>query len=137
MTDDLRPQPPSQGSVPDAECVHLPDYAGETCAGCGEEIDRYGNTPDDFRFCSFPDCGCDGARLCMAGEASAAAGEYNVEGMYQLRDPRPRLRFLGAVYSGEFNASGIEGEAGDPQGLHPEGESPVAEGETPKDKDHD
>jgi hypothetical protein len=84
-----------------AECIHLPDYAGETC-GCGEEIDRYGNTPNDFRFCSFPDCGCDGARLCMAGTASEAAGKYNVENMYASRDPSARLKFAGAYYGGEF-----------------------------------
>lgn len=86
-----------------AECVHLPDYAGEVCSGCGEEIDRYGNTANDFNACSFPDCGCDGARLCMAGSASDDASKYNVEGMYQLRDPRPRLRFVGAFYAGEFD----------------------------------
>lgn len=29
--------------------------------------DRYGNTEaDPFAFCTFPDCGCDGARLCQA-----------------------------------------------------------------------
>ena len=31
------------------------------------EYDRYGNEIDgEFLYCSFPDCGCDGARLCMA-----------------------------------------------------------------------
>jgi hypothetical protein len=30
------------------------------------ERDKYGNTEDDFQNCSFPDCGCDGARLCDA-----------------------------------------------------------------------
>ena len=88
----------------DAQCVHLPDFAGELCAGCGCEIDAYGNTENDFRFCCFPDCGCDGARLCMAGSASERASEYNVEGMYSSKSPRDRLRFFGAVYSGEFAA---------------------------------
>jgi hypothetical protein len=32
------------------------------------EVDRYGNGPDEQRYCSFPDCGCDGARLCQAEE---------------------------------------------------------------------
>lgn len=31
-----------------------------------DERDKYGNTEDDFQNCSFPDCGCAGARLCMA-----------------------------------------------------------------------
>lgn len=84
------------------ECIHLPDYVGETCGGCGEMIDQYGNTPNDFNACSFPDCGCDGARLCMAGHASELAGKYNVENMYNSRDPRARLNFVGAYYSGEF-----------------------------------
>lgn len=85
-----------------AECAHLPDYAGEVCGGCGDEIDQYGNTENDFNACSFPDCGCDGARLCMAGSASERALGYNVEGMYSSRDPVARMRFMGAVYSGEF-----------------------------------
>jgi len=28
--------------------------------------DEYGNTEDEFIYCSFPDCGCPGARNCMA-----------------------------------------------------------------------
>lgn len=93
-----------------SECVHLPDYAGEKCAGCGDMIDQYGNTENDFNSCSFPDCGCDGARLCMAGCASGRANSYNVENMYNLKDPKPRLRFVGAVWSGEFDP---EKEIGD------------------------
>ena len=31
-----------------------------------ELADQYGNTESNFRNCCFPDCGCDGARLCMA-----------------------------------------------------------------------
>lgn len=85
-----------------ADCIHLADYAGEKCSGCGDEIDQYGNTEYDFHACSFPDCGCDGARLCMAGEASEAAGKYNVEGMYHSRDPKARMQFIGAYYSGDI-----------------------------------
>lgn len=85
-----------------ADCCHLPDYVGEKCAGCGEEIDQYGNTESDFNACSFPDCGCDGARLCMAGNASECANSYNGEGMYSSADPTARMRFAGAYYSGEL-----------------------------------
>lgn len=112
------------------ECVHLPDYAGETCAGCGEEIDGYGNTTNDFKFCSYPDCGCDGARLCMAGEASERAGKYNVEGMYHSRDPKARMAFMAAYYGGEFEprsdaASGIAARSDETaQQAQPEGQEP-------------
>ena len=61
------------------------DFAGEKCAACGEEIDEYGNTESAFQFCCFPDCGCDGARLCMAGEASDRALGQNIEGMWNAR----------------------------------------------------
>ena len=105
------------------ECVHLPDYVGEKCTGCGEEIDEYGNTENDFRFCCFPDCGCDGARLCMAGEASERACKFNGEGMYHSSDPKARMAFADAYYSGEFDrdrdatprkAEGFEAEGSQP-----------------------
>lgn len=41
-------------------------YLEETCAGCGLHVDQYGNTEESFDYCCFPDCGCDGARLCIA-----------------------------------------------------------------------
>lgn len=39
------------------------------------EVDKYGNpmSGDSLPFCCFPDCGCDGARLCMA-ESGAHSG---------------------------------------------------------------
>lgn len=89
-------------SIRESQCAHMPDYAGEICSGCGEEIDGYGNTANDFKYCSFPDCGCDGARLCMAGEASEDALNYNVENMYNSRDPGARFDFIGAYYGGVF-----------------------------------
>jgi hypothetical protein len=64
------------------ECDSHLDYAGKVCPGCEERVDAYGNTAYDFKRCSFPDCGCDGSRLCMAGEASEAARQGNVEGMW-------------------------------------------------------
>lgn len=50
--------------------------------GDGEEVDQYGNpvSGDRLIFCCFPDCGCDGARLCMAERgASGAALSLNIE----------------------------------------------------------
>lgn len=49
------------------------------------ETDKYGNPTDgsSFNYCSFPDCGCDGARLCGAKNgASDSALVGNVEGMW-------------------------------------------------------
>ncbi len=48
----------------------------------GEEVDKYGNpvSGDSLPFCCFPDCGCDGARLCNAKSgASSAALTLNIE----------------------------------------------------------
>lgn len=63
-------------------------------------VDAYGNTEDQpFDYCSFPDCGCDGNRLCMAKNgASERSAEYNVEGMYSSKDPTARMRFIGNIY---------------------------------------
>ena len=46
-----------------------------------DEPDEYGNTErEPFTFCSFPDCGCDGARLCQAKSGpSGAACAINIE----------------------------------------------------------
>ena len=63
-------------------CLEHLDHAGEICKGCGDPIDDYGNTEYSFKYCSFPDCGCDGARLCMAGEASETAMRINIENLH-------------------------------------------------------
>ena len=45
-------------------------------------LDKYGNPLDGNRLinCCFPDCGCDGARLCMAENgAGSAALTWNIE----------------------------------------------------------
>lgn len=68
---------------------HL-DYASGTCPDCNEPVDAYGNTESEFKYCSFPDCGCDGARLCMAGDASEAALDGNVEAMWSGKTPEQR-----------------------------------------------
>ena len=38
-------------------------------------IDKYGNPIDgsSLPYCCFPDCGCDGARLCMAESGASSA----------------------------------------------------------------
>ena len=49
------------------------------CANCDEEVDEYGNTENQFDYCCFPDCGCDGARNCMAREPNYGAASLNIE----------------------------------------------------------
>mgnify|MGYP001574482449 FL=1 len=64
---------------------------GETCPHCLLEVDKYGNTEGDFRNCCFPDCGCDGERLCMAPSgANDNSRACNVEGMYSRKDRKAR-----------------------------------------------
>lgn len=72
-------------------CTEHMSYAEEICPDCGLEVDKYGNTEAQFDNCCFPDCGCDGARLCMAGEASEHANKGNVEGMWS-RGSDPKCR---------------------------------------------
>ncbi len=55
---------------------HCADHEGE------EPADKYGNPLSGDRIinCCFPDCGCDGARLCMAENgASGSACALNIE----------------------------------------------------------
>lgn len=55
--------------------VHLMD-----CGGV--EVDGYGNPTSGDRLinCCFPDCGCPGARLCMAEKGpSSSACSLNIE----------------------------------------------------------
>lgn len=45
-------------------------------------VDEYGNPIDgnSLPFCCFPDCGCDGARLCMAESgANPSSCNMNIE----------------------------------------------------------
>lgn len=73
---------------PAEECDDHLDYAGQICPGCKDPVSIHGNTAYDFRYCSFPDCGCDGARLCMAKEgASERSLDDNVEGMWSGNKP--------------------------------------------------
>lgn len=65
------------------DCMDHLAFTNSTCPDCGESVDAYGNTEYQFDHCSFPDCGCDGERLCMAGEANDNAVNMNVEGMWR------------------------------------------------------
>lgn len=54
------------------------------------KVDSYGNdiNGDSIEFCCFPDCGCDGARLCQAENGpSDYCQEGNVEGMWSGNSP--------------------------------------------------
>lgn len=69
-----------------------PVNANGICPLCNQAcgyLDAYDNpvendgSGDELIYCCFPDCGCDGARLCMAREgASEFACGSNVEGMW-------------------------------------------------------
>ena len=64
-------------------CVDHLEFTEQYCPDCLLSVDKYGNTEDQFDYCSFPDCGCDGARLCMAPQGpSDHASTGNVEGMW-------------------------------------------------------
>ena len=58
--------------------------ASRTCPQCdGDLANGWCEPCDALRECCFPDCGCDGARLCMADSgASERASRQNVEGMW-------------------------------------------------------
>jgi hypothetical protein len=80
-------------------CELCIDHVGSSfCNECGLEVDQYGNTEADFKYCSFPDCGCDGSRLCMAKEgASEHACQGNIEGMWSSNSPEAKKAILSLV----------------------------------------
>lgn len=81
-------------------CVDHLAFTDATCPDCSEPVDGYGNTEYQFEHCSFPDCGCDGARLCMAGEASPRADVQCVEGMWSGKTKKQRtagMALLGSL----------------------------------------
>ena len=69
-------------------CEYAFDHEpGETCLHCNLEVDDYCNTEEDFQNCCFPNCGCDGSRLCMAPSgANDNSAKLNVENMYNRSD---------------------------------------------------
>lgn len=72
------------------QCLDHLAFTEQVCPDCNLAVDAYGNTENSFKYCSFPDCGCDGARLCMAGEASERANGQNVEGMWSGKTEQQR-----------------------------------------------
>ena len=58
------------------------------------ELDKYGNPISGDRLinCCYPDCGCDGSRLCDAENgASEFACSSNVEGMWSGKTKKQRV----------------------------------------------
>ena len=61
-------------------CLDHLEFVNGTCPDCGKPVDPHGNTEDQFDYCSFPDCGCDAARNCMASTgANLASIVLNIE----------------------------------------------------------
>ena len=60
-------------------CLNHLEFVGSNCPDCNKEVDKYGNTEDQFEYCCFPDCGCDGSRNC-----DAPSGACREEGSYDL-----------------------------------------------------
>lgn len=91
-------------------CLDHLNFTNGTCEDCKLPVDAYGNTEDQFDYCCFPNCGCDGDRLCMAKEgASSDAGKYNVEGMYKQTNRkaiRARMELVGFVLEKEKKTKG-------------------------------
>lgn len=82
------------------KCVDHLNFTGGVCPDCSLPVDDYGNTEDSFDFCAFPDCGCDGNRLCMAANgASDRAFEQNVEGMWTAKTAKQRKAVFALVGS--------------------------------------
>ena len=61
------------------KCVDHLGFTNQHCPDCRLEVDAFGNTEDQFEYCCFPDCGCDGARVCMTGEPNSASQAMNLE----------------------------------------------------------
>lgn len=94
MPDEIKPQPQASHA-----CVDHLNFCEAVCPDCNEPVDAYGNTENDFSHCAFPDCGCDGARLCMAGEASKRANQQCVEGMWSNKTREQRRAVFGLLGS--------------------------------------
>lgn len=81
-------------------CDMHEDWATEVCPECKLQVDEFGNTESQFEFCCFPNCGCDGHRLCAVGKPNENAVKCNVEGMWNNGDKksiRARQELYGLV----------------------------------------
>lgn len=82
----------------------------QKCESCKLEVDKYGNTEADRLNCSFPDCGCDGARLCDAPSgANENANGYNVEGMWNQSSSsakKARIKFVEFIHKKKSPSEG-------------------------------
>jgi hypothetical protein len=73
------------------KCIDHLAFLNAVCPDCGLPVDGYGNTEDQQTYCCFPDCGCDGQRLCCATEGpSEYAVAGNVEGMWSGKTQEQR-----------------------------------------------
>lgn len=91
------------------KCVDHQEFLGKPCPDCGLDVDNYGNTEAQFENCCWPDCGCDGARLCMAPSgASERAMKGNVEGMWMGNTTKQRRAVMNLI--GEVAAARKGGE---------------------------
>ena len=88
------------------KCIDHAEFVCSVCPDCGLEVDAYGNTEAQFDHCCFPDCGCDGARLCMAPSgASEDSLRSNVEGMWsgtESRQVEVRKQLILDVMKGKY-----------------------------------
>ena len=95
--------------------IHLTDNENRIeMPDAEEKVDKYGNPVDGDRliYCCFPDCGCDGARLCMAENGANSCAEAPVE--YQRTSVGLDVHALSVV------ACGIDGDdLGHGRFLHP------------------
>lgn len=63
-----------------SECKRHLDFINSKCPCCNLEVDQYGNTENECEYCCYPDCGCDGHRLCVAkNEPNFASCSLNIE----------------------------------------------------------
>ena len=81
-------------------CLDHLEFQNMTCPDCNLEVDTYGNTEAQFDNCCFPDCGCDGARVCMANNgASDISLTQNVEQMWTGKTRKQRAAVFALVGS--------------------------------------
>lgn len=63
----------------------------------------------DQNVCTYPDCGCDGSRLCYARNPTEMALGFNVEGMWTVQGKHMAVARRKAVEA--INAAALEGKS--------------------------